>query len=344
MMVKSLWVGFVSVIVLALICTGIYAFTEQRGVAQATLSTEHGAVPQAPLDEAETILGVDANPTGNSGTSLGTINGCISVSSTPPNNTFSIDLVVQDVTNLKSFDGTFRFDGELEGEPGSEIIRVTGVDVLGPPESRYFLATDPDSDLEFHPSSVPNSSGSFQVNAGDRAEAPESGEGTLARLEITAVNQGISKANFDLRPDGYPTSLVQLFDQDDNAIEPVDDLGNFAGTILNAQIAVDEPCPGECLPDVDTDGDGFDDDLECYLPTDPLDACPNNPSHDAWPLDINIDKTITVVGDILNFRGLIGVSYGDPNFQTRLDLNGDRTLTVVGDVLAFRGHVGETCS
>ena len=321
MMAKPAWACFLSAIVLTFICAGIYAFIERADVAKATLS------------EVETIIGVDANPAGNSGTSLGSINGCIRVSH---NDTFSIDLIVQDVANLKSFDGTFRFDGS--------ILEVTGVDVVGPVGSRYFLATAPESDIESHPDPVPNSSGSFLINAVDRANAPESGKGTLARLQIRAKAAGTSKANFNLRPD-FATSGVQLFDQAGNAIPPIDEYNNFDGTILDAQIAVDVPCPAACEPDVDTDSDGFNDDVECYLPTDQLDACPNNPSHDAWPLDMNMDTFVTMV-DVNRYAGRLGSTGGpppSPAWLKRLDLNMDNFITMV-DVNKYAGKLGSKCT
>jgi hypothetical protein len=94
----------------------------------------------------------------------------------------------------------------------------------------------------------------------------------------------------------------------------------------------------------DSDGDGFSDGRETYLGTDPLDACPDDPSDAAWPLDINKDRVITVVGDILSFRGRIGASPGEPNWWQRLDLNGDGMITVTDDVLLYRGKIGQTCS
>jgi hypothetical protein len=316
---KPAWVGLVSVIVLALVCGGMRAFTEHRDAAQA-----------AALSQVDTIVGVDVNPAGNTATSLGTINSCIPVDL---DDSFYIDLIIQDVTNLNSLDGTFRFDGD--------ILEVTGVDV------QYILADTPGSSVTSYSGSVPNSSGSFQVTAFDYGRVPESGEGILARLQITATGTGISKANFDLRPDGYPISGVILLDDTDTAIGDLDEDDYFDGTILEAEIAVGEPCPGECLPDIDSDSDGFDDNVECYLSTDPLDDCPNNPSHDAWPLDSNMDMYVTVGGDVLPYRGQIGASGGpppDPEWSQRLDINMDNFITVGGDVLGFRGHIGDTCS
>jgi len=316
MMRKPIWVGFVSVIVLAFICAGIHALTERGDVAEATLS------------EVNTVIGVDANPTGNTATSLGTINGCISVN---PTDSFYIDLFIKDVTNLNSFDGTFRFDGT--------ILEVTGVDV------QQLLATAPGSSVTSYSGSVPNHSGSFLVNAMDYGEAPESGEGILARLEITPRGPaGISKANFDLRPDGYLISGVILWDETGAVIGDLDGDDYFDGVALSAEIAVDEPCPGECLPDVDTDGDGFDDDVECYLPTDPLDNCPDNDTDDAWPLDINMNKDLSVSDDVFNYVGRIGATPGSPNWWVRLDLDMSGDISVSGDVFLYVGHVGQECS
>lgn len=112
----------------------------------------------------------------------------------------------------------------------------------------------------------------------------------------------------------------------------------------------------ECDPLLDSDGDGFTDAVECYLPTDFRDDCPDwtgtpglcpGPTcdgHDAWPLDMNVDKVITVSFDVLPYRGRIQAKPGDPNWLQRLDLNMDSVLTVSFDVLPFRGHIQETCT
>ena len=94
----------------------------------------------------------------------------------------------------------------------------------------------------------------------------------------------------------------------------------------------------------DTDADGFFDPIEAYLGTDPPDACPDDPSDAAWPLDVNNDGQISVVGDVLNFRDRIGATPGAPNWWQRLDLNADGQISVVGDVLMYRGRIGEMCT
>jgi len=104
----------------------------------------------------------------------------------------------------------------------------------------------------------------------------------------------------------------------------------------------------ECDSGIDSDGDTFNDDVECYLPTDFRDDCPDIVGvHDAWPLDVNMDTFVTVVGDVLNYAGKIGATGGPPpapNWMQRLDLNMDNFITVVGDVLNFAGHIGDQCA
>ena len=98
--------------------------------------------------------------------------------------------------------------------------------------------------------------------------------------------------------------------------------------------------------DPDDDGDEFNDDIEAYLPTDSCDDCTNEPSvHDAWPLDMNMDKSVTVVGDVLKYAGNIGALVSsNPSVLQRLDLNADANITVVGDVLPFAGKIGASCT
>jgi hypothetical protein len=95
----------------------------------------------------------------------------------------------------------------------------------------------------------------------------------------------------------------------------------------------------------DTDGDDFQDAAEVYLGTDRLDHCPDNPpgSDDAWPLDIDKNRTITVVGDVLNYSGRLGAAPGSSKWLQRLDLNTDSVITMVGDVLKYSGRLGDGC-
>jgi branched-chain amino acid transport system substrate-binding protein len=109
------------------------------------------------------------------------------------------------------------------------------------------------------------------------------------------------------------------------------------------QIVTDREEPVAAQPDADDDG--FDVCAEVYLGTDFLDDCPDDIGvHDAWPLDVNMDRMITAVGDVLNFRDRIGAEPADPEWLQRLNFNMDSMITVVGDVLLYRDMLGETCT
>jgi hypothetical protein len=96
--------------------------------------------------------------------------------------------------------------------------------------------------------------------------------------------------------------------------------------------------------DPDDDNDLFLDDLESYVGTDPLDNCPDNPTDDAWPLDIDMDTEISVTGDVINYVGRIGATPGGPNWLQRLDLNASGDIDVTGDVYMYAAMFAKVCT
>jgi len=96
-------------------------------------------------------------------------------------------------------------------------------------------------------------------------------------------------------------------------------------------------------PLLDTDGDGFTDAAEQYLGTDALDNCPDGSWDDAWPLDINKSRDISVTGDIFKYVGRIGAKPGQPKWWQRLDLDASGDISVTGDVFLYVGRLGEKC-
>jgi len=223
MMAKPAWACFLSAIVLTFICGGIYAFIERADVAKATLS------------EVAAIVGVDTNTTGNDATHVVTIDRCVSVSLTPPNNTFYIDLVVKDVTDLNSWDGTLSFN--------ETKIRVDSLAVGG-----FFLGSDGYPILNCYPG--PGDDGVCQASNVDTNYAGHSGSGVLGRLQLTALSAGTSKLYFTLWwPFGV--SGVTLQDHTDAIIGDLDSDTFFDGLVFNAMVVVGAPCP------TDADLDGF---------------------------------------------------------------------------------------
>jgi len=99
----------------------------------------------------------------------------------------------------------------------------------------------------------------------------------------------------------------------------------------------------DCSSTVDTDGDTFKDNIECYLPTDQSDNCPDVIGvDDAWPLDINKNKLVNMA-DVNNFAGRIGATPASPMWLKRLDFNGN-SLINMADVNMYAGKIGATCT
>ena len=101
----------------------------------------------------------------------------------------------------------------------------------------------------------------------------------------------------------------------------------------------------ECTAGVDSDGDTFNDEVEWYLPTDCLDDCPDVVgSHDAWPIDMNMDRLINLGGDVVKYVGKMGCVVAiDPSCR-RLDLNMDGLINLGGDVVKYVGKMGGSCA
>jgi len=101
---------------------------------------------------------------------------------------------------------------------------------------------------------------------------------------------------------------------------------------------IGDPCPTE----IDCDDDQFDDYVELFVGTDPLDACPDDPSDDAWPFDINVDTWSNIL-DVLLYKGHLQTQVGDPNYDRRLDLNADGWVNIL-DILLYKGHLQVQCT
>ena len=177
----------------------------------------------------------------------------------------------------------------------------------------------------------------------------------LVELEVTDDDGGAGSTTA-----GVVVGVREICDGVDNDLdgesdEGWDTFGNGLCDYQNPALNTDGDGWNNYVDD-DDDNDGWVDDGgpvggkadEAYLGTDPLAACPAVVgSHDAWPLDLDKNKIITVSGDVLNYRGRISATGGpppSPNWRQRLDLNKDNFITVSGDVLKFRGKIGTSCT
>ena len=182
------------------------------------------------------------------------------------------------------------------------------------------------------------------------------GDGTLVRIDLdidfttpTVASLGFHWAEYASVAGYHPTTagigllaINQSCDGDSDG-DALPDIEDNCPTVANPdQSNFDGRSLGDACDDGDVDG--FIDEAELYLSTDPSDDCPDDPTDDAWPLDKNMDTFVTVGGDILDLRGRIGATPGEPEWQQRLDLNADGAITVGGDVLSYRGMIGESCT
>jgi hypothetical protein len=179
---------------------------------------------------------------------------------------------------------------------------------------------------------------------------PGSGQ-TLVGGTITATVLGTLIADRDY--DGEVDANADTTVHDNCGDAKSDGQINTEETLVvgGAQHPVPIPLTVDALGDVcdpDDDNDLFTDVIEAYLPTITLDNCPDGAGlpatrTDAWPLDMDKNRTITVVGDVLKYSGKIGKTVAANPEVRRLDLDANGTITVVGDVLKYSGKIGQAC-
>jgi hypothetical protein len=181
-------------------------------------------------------IGVDADPAGNTATSLGTIDSCVRVGK---GDSFDIDLFITNVDDLLGWEVYLSFDGD--------VVNVTDRDV------KLFQAANANSDVFDASESLPSSGGLYRLGAADIGQppSPDSGSGVLARLTLEAVGAGLSPATIttlDVDNDGKIDLGPQLSTTRGEPVGDTNGDGFFDGPLLNAQIAVDRDCPSGPVP------------------------------------------------------------------------------------------------
>lgn len=168
---------------------------------------------------------IDADPSGNAGSSVGEIQTCREVSA---GDTFDVDVVIENVTNILGYDLVFAYDATMLAVVDSDVD--------------FLLGSAPGSDLANQSSPVPDSDGFFGLRALDFTFDPaaaESGTGVLGRVTLQAINSGVSTVFVNI--EGISPDLID-FDRD--PLDPQDEFGTWVGDMSAARIAIDEECPG----------------------------------------------------------------------------------------------------
>ena len=192
-------------------------------------------VGDAPLhaQQADTNIGIDADSSGNTDTTLAAIDECVVISE---GESHVVDIFIRDVTDLLAWEAVVTF------EP--EVLEVVDEDV------QLFIAANEGSDVQDVSGELPDGDGRYWLQAFDAADpaAPDSGSGVLARVTVKAVGPGVSDLRLpltDVDGDGDPDEGPLLRDIDVNSIGDVDGDTLFDGPIAQARIAVDASCEHE---------------------------------------------------------------------------------------------------
>ncbi len=189
----------------------------------------NGGLPAAAAGNTANAVRIDADPSGNTATSLGGIQTCRQVTT---GDTFEVDLIIEDATNLLAFDTALAYD--------RTVLKVTGRDV------NFFLGTAPGSQVRDESDATPDSDGYYGLRAVDQSHDPvsaETGSGVLARVTFQATSPGLSTLSVHI-PDISPAFIDSQFDY----YQPAGKFGTWLGNVFDARIAVDQACPTEPPP------------------------------------------------------------------------------------------------
>ncbi len=163
--------------------------------------------------QASPALSLDVEPSGNTGTSAGTVDVCRSAAT---GTTFNMDVLVQDLPALDGY--------QLDLLYNPSVLNVSAIEpglFLGP-RGVDFSDTVPDAD------------GHVLLQYANMQGPSRSGSGALARVTFQAVGSGLT---------AIKVANVMLGQSGGEAIGDSDGDKLFDGPLVDAFVAVDEPCP-----------------------------------------------------------------------------------------------------
>jgi len=180
--------------------------------------------------QAQPVVGVDLDPSGNTSTSLSAMDACRRVAR---GQRFDIDVFVRDVPAIDGLQATLSYD--------PAVLRPVEQDV------NLFLASASGSNVVDFSKPAPGRAGDYIVAAFDFGQnAAESGFGAIIRVSFEALSQGQSSIT---------VGDVKMVRADGEPVQPADSAGRYLGQVVSGVVAVDVPCqvPTEAAP---TEGRG----------------------------------------------------------------------------------------
>lgn len=175
-------------------------------------------------------IGVDADPAGNTATSLKEIDACAARTT---GDIFDVDIFIQDVNRLLAWEFYIEYD------PQTLEVLHRRVDL--------FQAANRGSNVYDVSERLPDDDGLYRIAAADTSDppTPDSGSGVLARLTFRARAPGLNTiafASLDIDEDGQLDRAPFLRDVDAEPIGDIDGDSFFDGPTESAQVAVDRRC------------------------------------------------------------------------------------------------------
>ena len=200
-----------------------------------TLIASPSGPTSLPLAQEPASLGIDVIPTDNTPTSVVQIDSCASAQE---GDTFDIDLIIENVTDLLAWELLISYD--------PEVLEIRDKDAT------LFQGANSGSDVFDLSEETPDDDGLYLLQSFDAAdpESPDSGSGVLARLTLKATGAGTSPltiAKPDLDGDGTPDRGPLLRNVAGDIIGDDDGDTLFDGPASSAEIRVGETCPGAAL-------------------------------------------------------------------------------------------------
>lgn len=193
-----------------------------------------GTANAGPLIGADTIA-IDAIPTGNTSSSYGAIDNCVSI---PVGGTTTVDVVIDEIpSGSPGGIGGFGFNIVYTNGGGAGSVRITArATPLGPVDGKSILTNNADSSVTSFSNTVPDTDGDFKMAEADSGATYESGKGRIYFVDVTS-DGGAGVATLDLTDTdgGDGNGVPDIYDD----ITAPYDITN----ILDALVYIGSPCP-----------------------------------------------------------------------------------------------------